>query len=101
MENILKELDNLSTEEVDTMVARFTCTLGRNSLVHLLLDMIDPKVMIQHVLLKREQQEDILRGCRCTGKEVCYECLDIYGKLERELDLVGIKTSELYMEYVR
>jgi len=101
MDNILKELDNLSTDEIDTMVARFTCTLGRNSLVHLLLDMIDPTVMIQNILLNRELQEDLLRGCQCTGKVVCYECLDIYGKLERELDLVGIKTNELYREYVR
>jgi len=89
MSNLLQELDKLEKSEVDDLAVRLMSTLNRNDLVHILLDMVEPKVMLENILTTKEEQEamaDTLRRVSSTVKElVCYECRAIYDKLELEL----------------
>ena len=89
MSNLHKELDKLEKPEVDDVAIRLMSTLGRNDLVHILLDMVEPKVMLENIITTKEEQEAMavaLRKVGSTVKElVCYECTAIYNKLELEL----------------
>jgi len=75
--------------EVDDLAIRLMAILDRTDLVHILIDMVEPKVMLETILTTKEEQEAMaatLRSVSSTVKElVCYECRGIYKKLELEL----------------
>ena len=91
------QLDTLSVGEVQDIATGLTCTLNRDMLVHILLDMVDPRVMIENILKTKEDNNTLAK----TMKEkkfppllVCIECVDIYHKLELELKLFGVYPME-------
>ena len=89
MSSLLKELAKLEKPEVDDLAIRLMAILDRTDLVHILIDMVEPKVMLETILTTKEEQEAMaatLRSVSSTVKElVCYECRAIYNKLELEL----------------
>jgi len=88
MVNILQELQELDREGIDNLATRLTSTLDRNDLVHILLDMIDPKVMLENIVTSKEEQDAMAKEVESfsmTTKSICIECTDIYNKLHLEI----------------
>ena len=54
MVTLSNQLNTLSIEEVQDIATRLTCTLNRDMLVHILLDMVDPRVMIDNIIKTKE-----------------------------------------------
>ena len=97
MATISNQLATLSTEEVQDIATRLTCTLNRDNLVHLLIDMVDPRVMIENIVKTREDNDSLSKTMKEKGFPsllACVECIDIFHKLELELKLYGVYQEE-------
>lgn len=97
MLSLSNQLNTLNVQEVQDIATRLTCTLNRDMLVHILLDMVDPRVMIDNIIKTKEDNDTLAE----TMKEKkfppllrCIECTDIYHKLELELKLYGVYNTE-------
>ena len=90
MVTLSSQVNSLTVQEVNEIVINLTSTLNRNNLVHILLDMIEPKVMLQNILDTKQGQENLARQLNPSKELVCYECVDIFHKLELELKLYGV-----------
>ena len=94
MLSLSNQLNTLNVQEVQDIATRLTCTLNRDMLVHILLDMVDPRVMIENILATKQGQENLARQLNPSKELVCYECVDIFHKLELELKLYGVYQPE-------
>jgi len=91
------QLDTLSVGEVQDIATRLTCTLNRDMLVHILLDMVDPRVMIENILKTKEDNDTLAKTMEEKNFPPlvrCFDCIDIYHKLELELKLSGVYPME-------
>ena len=91
MLSLSNQLNTLNVQEVQDIATRLTCTLNRDMLVHILLDMVDPRVMIENIL---KTKEDTMKEKKFPPLLRCIECTDIYHKLELELKLYGVYNTE-------
>ena len=89
MASLRNQLDTLSVTEVQDLATRLMVSLNKDMLVHLLIDMVDPRVMIENILKTKEDNDSLAETMREKGFPsllVCYEWVEIYNKLEVELN---------------
>lgn len=69
-------------EQIDEIAIQLVSTLDRNDLVHILLDMVEPKIMIQNILTTAQEQEQLRKEVGTEfNRVVCYDCQGIQNKL--------------------
>ena len=89
MASLRNQLDTLSVTEVQDLATRLMVSLNKDMLVHLLIDMVDPRVMIENILKTKEDNDSLaetMREKNFPSLLVCYECVEIHNKLEVELN---------------
>ena len=99
MVTLSNQLNTLSIGEVQDIATGLTCTLNRDMLVHILLDMVDPRVMIENILKTKEDNDSLAKTMeekKFPPLVPCIDCVDIYHKLELELKLYGVYETEDY-----
>jgi len=86
--SLSNQLDTLSIDEIQDVATELMIKLSKGSLVHLLIDMVDPKVMLENILRTKEDNESLAKTMEEKGfpkLPVCYDCSDIYKEVEEVL----------------
>jgi len=66
----------------DNIVMKLVDTLDSTELVHLLLEMVPSKTIVQNILLTKKEQDRLSHTTGRTHREmVCFECTGIHNKL--------------------
>ena len=89
MASLRNQLDTLSVTEVQDLATRLMVSLNKDMLVHLLIDMVDPRVMIENILKTKEDNDSLAKTMREKGFPsllACVDCIEIHNKLEVELN---------------
>lgn len=69
-------------EHIDDIAIKLVSTLDRNDLVHILLDMVEPGVMLQNIVITKREQDKLAHTIGSTyRKVVCFDCTEIHDKL--------------------
>ena len=90
------DYDNISNDYIDDIAIKLVSTLDRSDLVHILLDMVAPKEMIQGILTTAEHQQKLLEEVGSDyHKVVCHECKGISNKLQAILVNFNISTEDI------
>lgn len=83
-------------DNIDDIAVKLVSTLDRNDLVHILLDMVEPRVMIQNILITKEEQEKLAQEVGTTYSRVaCYECKGIQEKLVHILNNYNLQVEDI------
>ena len=89
--SLSNQLDTLSIDEIQDVATELMVKLSKGSLVHILIDMVDPKVMLENILKTKEDTDSLAKTMEekgfpnWKGLPVCYACLDIYKEVEEAL----------------
>lgn len=90
------DYDNISNDYVDDIAIKLVSTLDRNDLVHILLDMVEPRIMLQNILITEQEQQKLKEEVGSDyHKVVCYECKGIQNKLQEILHNFSISTEDI------
>lgn len=76
----------INTDQIDNIVIQLISSLDRNNLVHILLDTMSTETLLQNIILTKKKQDELSDSMGSTYKSlVCYECTEIYNRLQEIL----------------
>ena len=81
---------------LDDIAIKLVSTLDRNDLVHILLDMVEPSIMLQNIistgLEQQKLQKEVGKG---YSNVVCYDCNGIQNKLQEILHHYNLTVEDI------
>ena len=83
-------------EYIDDIAIKLVSTLDRNDLVHILLDMVEPKVMIENIVITKREQDKLSASIGYPYRKVtCFDCTEIHDKLVEILHNYNLKVGDV------
>ena len=106
MNNAVVQPSKIDTDTIDNISIKLISTLNRNDLVHILLDMVEPRVMLENIVTTKREQNRLegvvaVSGVDSTSvggrykKLVCFECKEIHDKLLEILHAYNLEVGDI------
>ena len=94
--NITEQPNRVDTETIDNIAIKLVSTLDRNDLVHILLDMVEPRKMLENIVTTKKEQDRLADTVGSAyRKVVCFDCTEIHDKLLGILHHYNLKVGDI------
>ena len=96
MDSITEQPRKVDTETIDNIAIKLISTLDRNDLVHILIDMVEPRKMLENIVTTKREQDKLRDSIGYPYRKVtCFECTEVHDKLLGILHHYNLKVGDI------